>query len=102
MQTSNFYFKLDPTSDSIDAICNLATGGMNGYTLAAQMPGIFWIEQDVNGNDCLCMRKVVGADCPLLINGTTTVFPIPFVAIPDQSNIFGTHPTVLFKPGPRK
>lgn len=102
--TANFYFLFDDfANDTISAIDGLPITAVSPQTLASTLPGIFWIETDVNGDSALCMTKVVGQQTTLTVNsGNYTSTPIPFVPVPDYNGIIGPHPTVIFKPGPRK
>jgi len=104
--TGLFYYLIDNLStDTVDVIGGLSTGGVSIANLIAALPGTFWIEPDVNGEDALCTTKLVGKSQDLTVNLSGTVYvakAIPFVPVPDQTGIFGPHPAVIFKPGPRK
>lgn len=105
-QTCFYYYLINNLStDTIDVIGGLSTGGVSVANLISALPGTFWIESDVNGEDALCTTKLVGKSQDLTVNLSGSVYvakAIPFVAIPDQTGIVGPHPAVIFKPGPRK
>lgn len=107
-ETGFFYYEINNMStDSIDRVGTLFTGGCTAAVLASSMPGLFWLEPDSNGTDWLCCTKVIGEPLTLTVNMNTTPYttePIPFRAVlssptSPSGNIFGPNPTVIFKPG---
>lgn len=97
MNTGLFYFTLtNIQSDSIDSINGVATGGLTASQLIAALPGIFWIQENINGDNRLCMSKVIGEPCTLTMNMSGTPYtaePSAFVLIPDSTgNVIGPHP----------
>lgn len=94
-------------TDSIDELCGASFGNTNAYALSNQWGCIFWIESNIHGEDVLCMETKEGSPCYLTLNvaGTPyTAYGKPFIPVQVEPNygIFGPHPTVIFKPGPKK
>ncbi len=106
MEATLVYFQLeDIVNDSIDDLNGITIGPLNAYALVAQWPGIFSIEPNIDGEDTLCMAKVVGQRCWLAVNksgSTYTVHSSAFVPAPVvSSGILGPHPTTVYRPGGR-
>lgn len=95
----------NPANDLIDGINGVTLSGVDMYTLTAALPGLFWIEPDIYGQDKLCSTLVLGNPFYLTVNSATNPYQaaaLPFIPIETGTAIFGSHPPIIFKPGGSK
>ncbi len=97
------YYVIEDPYHTVTQINSIDITPQTFGTLATQWPNIFWEELSVSGQTAHCSSAVLGESSILTLdrgsNDLYTVQGIPFIPIPvGPSNIFGPHPTVVFKP----
>ena len=100
-----WYFDIDSMQDTVDELNGQPFAGMTVSALVNAFPCFFWAEKNVNGIDVLCTDIVLETECELTLNVSGTPYKAaarPFIAVENGRGIFGPHPTVIFKPGPKK
>ncbi len=104
--TTKVSFEINnPANDLIDGINGVTLSGVDMYTLVAALPGLFWIESDIYGQDKLCSTLVVGNPFYLTVNSSSNPYQsvaLPFITVQTDTAIFGSHPPIIFKPGGSK
>lgn len=109
MTLSKFYYDIDPsTTDLLTAINGVSITLTSITNLTNQWAQWFWTENNVNGQSCLCVIKLLETPLTLTMTDGTNppydITPIPFVVVEtcgEPASIFGPNPHNA-KPGPRK